>query len=219
MAKITLSGYIKRIEAKYIKAREEYEKKAEELEGLKIKHDNLDKSLYSPQGLTKINAEYDENRRKALIELEEIRQNFIKAAADIQTDSDKVFDRVYEFTPELVDASGLAILDGANLSDREIRRLARGYQERGNNTMLFICAERLKNLDDPENFKLRAEAHKLREDRPDHDILDGFTESCAHALRDNRVLADGIAAHHDEFLLSHLAAADQIAADVPDVWK
>lgn len=216
MTQVNLTTYIKQIEAKYITAREDYEKKAAELEKLKTDYINLNRSLYSAQGLTIIDEKYYKARRTKERELSEIGENFTKDAEQIQANADKIFNKVYGFTPELVDNRGLAILESANMSDKEIIKLAEYYKENFNNTMFFICADKLKDKDNPDNIKIMGEAQRLRDSRPDHDIIAGFVHCCNSALKPDKLLSDGVAKHHEEFLQSHIAAAEKIIANVPN---
>lgn len=219
MAQANLTTYIKQIEAKYITAREDYEKKTAELDKLTKDYKDLDRSLYSSQGLTVMDEKYYIARRTKERELNEIGENFTKDAEQIQANADKIFNKVYGFTPELVDNRGLAILESANMTDKEIIKLAEYYKENFNNTMFFICIDKLKDKNNPDNIKIMGEAQRLRDSRPDHDIIAGFVHCCNSALRPEKFLSDGVAKHHEEFLQSHIAAAENITANVPDIWS
>lgn len=219
MAKARLSSYIKKIESKYIIAREKYEKACNELDMIESRHRNLDKTLYSRNGLEKEFLEYVDQKENKIKELSVIRDGFLADCTDIVKDSDKVFDRRFGYNPADIDNNGLAILENGNPTPSEIMRLGNLYKEQGNNTMLFMCAERLKDSKDIDVMGWCAMATMDRRTRPDHDNLDGFIEVCKAGLRDDVNLSNGIHKRHDEFLVDAITRGDEITVDVPNPWE
>lgn len=217
---IKLSSFIKKIEAKYIQARDKFEKISKDLKQAEADYSALDRNMYSSEGWQKKCKEYDDKRKALLKEYEKVREEFAQATEDIKSESNKVFDRKYVYMPEQVDPNGLTILDKGNPTEREIVRLGNDYRAKGNSTMLFICAERLKESQDDTIRRWAVDALRPRKDRSDHKVIDGFVESCNYGLRDDAMLAD--AYHnkvHDNALVESVRAGDNITVSTANPWE
>lgn len=220
MAKAKLSGFVKKIDSNYIKAREKYNAVAGELDRIEINYRNIDKKLYSPDGLLKAENQYLADKKKKTAELTAIREEFMETCENIIKESDKVFDRKYGFDPRDIDNNGLLILDKGNPTEQEIMRLGDKYADAGNATMLFMCAERLKNSDNAEIRKWYASAIANRNTRPDHDILNEVIATCHGGLRDDVVLSNNVHNRlHDATIEDCIAKGDAITIEVENPWE
>lgn len=220
MAKAKISSAVKKIENKYIKAREQYEKITKEIENLERGFEALDKSLYSSVGMQAEKEKYQKQRKELEAEFSKIRKEFRQEAEIIKKDSDKIFDRKYCYTPQDIDANGLAILDKGNLTASEIMRLGENYKAQGNNTMYFMCADKLKDNDDATVRAWRINAKALRDSREDHAILDEFTGVCLKGLRDEINLSNSVHKHlHDDSFRYHVNQGDGITVEVENPWE
>ena len=217
---IKLSSYVKKIEAKYMQAREKFEKITKDLVQAEADYKALDRNMYSSEGWQKKCNEYDDKKRALLKEYKKVREEFAQAADNIKAESNKIFDRKYIYMPEQVDPNGLTILEKGNPSEREIVRLGNDYKAKGNSTMLFICAERLKESQDDTIRRWAVDALRPRKDRSDHKVIDSFVESCNYGLRDDAMLSD--AYHnkvHDNALVESVKAGDTISVTTVNPWE
>ena len=145
MSKIKLTTYLNKIESKYIKAREDWENLQKELKEEETRYQNIKWINLSSQGKVEEQNAHIKKNREISQRLEQIRKDFEKSVSDIVRDSDKVFNRAYQYTSEDVDMNGVAILQNGNMNDKELIELAKSYRLKGNNTMYFMVAEKLKH--------------------------------------------------------------------------
>lgn len=220
MAKAKLSNYIKQIEKKYSKAREEYNKVVADLEKSEKAYNAIDKSMFTTAGMNAETQKYLDKKKSAIDKITKIRGEFLQECDAIKNSSDAVFDRKYGFIPQDIDANGLAILEKGNPTPQEIMRLGDRYKKQGNNTMLFMCAEKVKNIEREDIKAWYSNAVKDRlSPRPDHDCINGFIEICVAGLRDDVLLSNGVNNRHDEFLQEHLNASDAIEVDISNPFE
>ena len=225
--KMKLSNYLDKVEEKYIKARSEWSSLQKELKAEDDRFNNIKWANLSQQGRFEESENHKKNRREILAKLDKLRADFKKSADDIQTDSDKVFNRMYQFTAGDVDPNGVAILQNGALKDSELMQLAETYRKQGNYTMYFMFADKLKK--DKDHIKMtdsekRAQAYyenaqKRRDTREDHDVLEAFRDVCLYGLRDEDYLSNGVHNEHDGFYQKHRGIAEGIETDVSVPWK
>lgn len=227
MSKIKLTTYLNKIESKYIKAREDWENLQKELKEEETRYQNIKWINLSPQGKIEEQNAHIKKNREISQRLEQIRKDFDKSASDIVKDSDKVFNRAYQYTSEDVDMNGVAILQNGNMNDKELMELAESYRLKGNNTMYFMVAEKLKHdkpfemLSDTEREAegYWREAHRRRTTREDHECFDGFRDICLKALRDEGYLSNGIHKQHDSLYQRYKDFADGVEVEAPSPWE
>ena len=229
MSKVSLKTYIKKIESKYIVAREKYESVVNKLNVENERYNSIDRALYNVQGLAQIDEEHHKKISEYKNTLVGIANDFKANAGSVTAESDKVFDSIFCYTPKDIDANGMAILEHGGMTTKEIRKLANDYKKQGNNTMYFMCAERLKDSELPEDKAVYGEALMLRRDRPDHSAIDSMIELCSGGLRietafsvkleDGISASDAMHARHDELLQDILSKADAISADVSNPFE
>ena len=229
MSKISLTTYIKKIEASYIIAREKYETITAKISAENERYNSIDRNMYNMQGLTQIDELHKEEIKKLEKQIATINDDFETKVSNIKEESDKIFDSKYCYTPKDIDAKGMAILEYGGLTTKEIRKLANDYKKQGNNTMYFMCAECLKDSELPEDRALYGNALSLRKERPDHNLLDGFVEMCKSGIRtrttfsnklENGISAsDRIHAEHENILRSVLSNADSITIDIDNPFE
>lgn len=201
MSKIKASAYIKKIEAKYCKAREEWEKAVKNLDLLEVEKANINRKLYTTEGLNKIDAEYLSKRKEHKAKMIASRERFGEEVTEIKAECMAVFDSKYRYTPSDIDTAGLALLEHGNMSERELAEIATKYKDAGNTTMYFLYAEKLKDSKTPEYYGIYVKAVSIRETRPDKELLDAFEYVCDMGLRDDKNLANGVHNRlHDETL-------------------
>lgn len=227
--KVCLSNYIAKIEEKYQEARKEWEKINNEIKTENKRFDKIEWLYLTPEGITA-------ERNRHYVKLEEIRskfgavrEKFEKDFEAIKESSDKVFDFGYKHKPELIDNNGLAIINNSNLDVNEIIDLAESYRSKGNMTMYFLVAEKLRGVGEGKDSRALTEserkartywegAHNKRQYREDHDLLEGFKEVCTASLRDDVFLATNIQNLHEDFYNQHLNRASEIVVDTPAPW-
>ena len=226
MSKIKLTTYLNKIEAKYIKAREEWVSLQKKLKMENDRFENIKWGNLSLDGKTEERNKHEEIKKDIYKKLEKLRNDFSDSVDSIQDDSDKVFNRLYRFTPEDVDEKGVAIIQTANLKSSELIDLAESYRAKGNPTMYFMVAEKLK-VDKP-TIKMTEQEKEAsayytkaqeRRNRDDHQLLQNYKEVCMMALRDEDYLSDGIDKIHDDFYQGHKEEADLIEVDSVAPWE
>ena len=177
--KVKLSQYLDRIETNYKEARNTWEKIQSELEAEENRFNGIHWEDFSMQGVTNERVKH-EGIKKALYEmLEAIRTSFKESVDNVISDSDKVFDSAFRFTPDKVDQNGVAILQNGALSIPELIELGEKYRTSGNYTMYFMVAEKLKS-DKPlitatkterDGIEYYLKAKSRRDSREDHELL------------------------------------------------
>ena len=220
MARAKLSSYIKKIENKYIVAREKYAEIEKKLNELEQEHRSTNKSDYSVQGMQKKDAEYLEKKRALIAQLQAVRDDFTKTYEEIKKESDEVFYRKYCYNPADVDDKGLAILEKGNPTEQEIMQLGARYEQQGNNTMMFMCADKLGNSKDLDIKAWAQRAAAMRGERKDHRVLDKFAGVCLSALRDEISLSNNIHDNlHEQAYNEGVTAGDSITVEVGNPWE
>lgn len=226
MGRIKLSTYLNKIEAKYIKAREDWEKTQNELIQEEERFNNIKWSNYSPQGRQEESTKHQEKKKALREKFEEIRKTFSEDVEKIKESSDKVFSKLYKHTPGEVDMNGVALLNNSSLSPVELLELAESYRNSGNYTMYFMVADRMKSdksLDSMDEAEKTArayyeEARRQRKKRTDHELLEGFRDICLKALREERGVSDGIHRHHEEFYQEYKNSSDRVEVVSDSPW-
>ena len=212
-----LSTYIDEIEKKYIKARYEWEKLQKVLEDEEKRYNAIDWKMYTFEGQQAEYSKHNEIRKKVAEKLEELRRSFMKEAESIREHSDIIFNSRYQFTPKNVDNNGVALLQVGNLSIRDLMRLGADYKEKGNYTMYFLVASKLKESPEFERDKEAAqfwsEAEGEKNHREDHDIINDMVKLCVSGLRDEDYLSNGIDGHHGELFAGIRARADEVTSN------
>lgn len=219
MANVKLSNYILKIDECYKLARTNYENILNKISENDTKYRDVDRSIYTPNGLKKIDAEYYENKKILQKELANVTDTFIRDANKVINASNELFDKKYSFVPANIDANGLAILNNANLSEKEVMQLCDDYLKNDNTTMFYMCAEKLKNADDISARTYYNNAHYMRENRPDAVVINAMMELCKKGLRTDATLANGMNKKHDSFVNAILSDAENIQVAVTDVWS
>lgn len=229
MAKLKLSSYIKRIEAKYVIAREKYEVIAEKIKAEEEAHNSLDRSKYSLQGLQEIQEAHREKIRSLKDDLIAVQNVFGEEANAVIKDSDSMFNRKYCYTPADIDNNGLVILEKGVLNDSDIIKMADDYLNAGNSTMYFLYADTFKDSQDDRLYNYYLNAHNMRTNRPDHILLNNMVDMCKAGLRVNTYYSEnineGITASnavnrkHEEWLSNVIKEADTIAVEVSNPWE
>ena len=229
MSKVSLTTYIKKIEAGYIIAREKYESITTKIIAENERYNSIDRNMYNVQGLNQIDELHKEEIRKLKNQIPIIKDEFEKKVAGIKAESDKIFDSKFCYTPKDIDANGMAILEHGGMTTKEIRKLANDYKKQGNNTMYFMCAERLKESELPEDRAIYDEASRLRRERPDHKSIDAMYSLCIAGLRTETSLSSNIEAgiqaskamndKHAELMQDILATADTITINVANPFE
>lgn len=227
MSKVKLTSYLNRIEAKYIKAREEWEKIQEQLNQEEERFNNIKWMNYSAQGVREEKEKHSACKNKLLMELEKVRSDFSESVEEIKKDSDKLFNRVFQYTASDIDQNGVTILQNSTMSSSELMNFAESYREKGNYTMYFMIAEKMKS-DKPDiemtedDKKARAYYEKAlarRQTREDHELIEAYKEVCLKMLRDERYLADGIHKIHDDFYNGYKEEAEKIETETVSPWE
>lgn len=220
MAKAKLSGFIKKIESNYLQAREKYNAVAKELERIEINYRNIDRKMYSQEGVKKAEERYFSDKKKKKAELTQIQAEFMETCENIIKESDKVFDRKYGYDPRDIDNNGLLILDKGNPTEQEIMRLGDKYADAGNTTMLFMCAERVKDSKNNDVQKWYANATRSRNARPDHDIFSELVTVCYAGLRDDPQLSDNVHNRlYDSTIENCITKGDEITVEIENPWE
>lgn len=230
MAKAYLKDYVKKIESKYLLARSKYIACVEKLKAENDKYNHVDKSQYTYKGLQILNAKHNDIIAKCREDMDAIRMQFVADASEIVKASDKVFNRMYCYTPSDIDSNGVTILEKGSLDNAEIMRLGLEYLQTGNSTMYFMCADKLKGAEDAESRKYYLDAINMRRDREDHKIFDYVINMCSAGLRTGTIYdsndIDGaisscemIENNMDDYLSRALEDAENIAIPVANPWE
>lgn len=188
-------------------------------------YNNIEWIKYSLEGKTAERNKHEETKSSIYKELETLRENFTKAVESIEEDSDKVFDRKYQYKTGEIDIKGVALLQSGALKIDEIINIGEDYLKSGNYTMFFMCADKLKQ-DKPvnqldgaekraEGFYNKAQSMKERED---HELLESFRDICLKSLRNEDYLSNGIHNIHDEFYQKYKESASGIAVSSESPW-
>ena len=222
-----LTTYLNKVEAKYIKAREDWEKLQQELKDENDRYQNIKWINLSPQGKNEEQNNHIKKKNEISNKLDQIRKDFEKSVSDIVKDSDKVFNRSFQYTSEDVDMNGVAILQNGLMTDKELMELAESYRLKGNYTMYFMVAEKLNKkkpfemMSDSEReaYSYYNVSHQRRIAREDHACLEGFKDVCLKALRDEDYLSNGIHKEHDNFYQKYKSISEEIEAVVPSPWE
>ena len=222
---IKLSSYLNKIEAKYIEARETWEKIQKKLHDEDERYNNIEWIKYSLEGKTAERNNHEETKSGIYKELEALREGFIKSAESIEAASDEIFDRKYQYKTGEIDLKGATLLQTGALKTDEIINIATDYLNSGNYTMYFMCADKLKQdkpLEQLSGAEERAEsfyntAQKMKE-REDHALLEGFTDVCLKSLRNEDYLSDGIHKMHNEFYERYKNSAEEIEVKTESPW-
>lgn len=227
MSKIKATSYLNKIEAKYVNAREKWEKLQKELKEEDIRYQNIKWSNLSNQGRLEEGENHKNKKAEIYNKLAQLRKDFEESVDNIQKDSDKVFNRVFQYTSNDVDMKGVAIIQNSFMSDSELIELAESYRKSGNYTMYFMVSEKLKK--DKPHIKLSEsekeanayyeKAHRRREIREDHELYEGFKTVCLKALRDEDYLSNGIDNEHNNFYQNYRECAEGIEAEAPSPWE
>ena len=231
MSKITLGRYLNKIEAKFEQLHEQYEKVQKNYWDKFTKYSQTDRFKYSPQGLRELDETFKADKEKYEADVQNIQKEFAEASEKIMSDSDKVFDRLYEFTPQDIDAAGIELVKSSGMSYRELMKLGQKYRDQGNMTMYYYCAS---HIDEDEKIKhtpleMRSDVEKLvmqfkthaekeRATREDHDIMEGFIYLCNAALGDRKTLADAVYKEHEGEYERHYKLAQEISVETSTPW-
>lgn len=198
----TMKSYLNKILDSYTEARKTYE---DELRTIERIQKQTEKALRSgnltPTGM--------EHRRKSAAEAIQEAQDTLHAAvkeaedsfAAVRAEVDNIFGAAYRISPDKLDVSTVEILKSDMLSVSELKELAASYTD--NYTMLRYIGkyarERAQKRSD-ETEDLMPLAYQI--DRiPTHRHLEGvdaMIHLCSSALRDDSVLANGVASRLDE---------------------
>ena len=226
MSRTKLTTYLNKVEAKYIKAREDWEKLQNELKKENERYQNIKWINLSPEGRNEEKNNHEKIKSEIYKKLDTLRTEFSSSVDNIQSDSDKVFNRLYKITPEDVDEKGVAILQTTNLKSNELIDLAESYRTKGNSTMYFMIAEKLKtdktvstmSESEKEAFSYYEKAQE-RKNRDDHALLQNYKEICLKALRNEDYLSEGIDKIHDDFYQKYKEEADSIEVEIVTPWE
>lgn len=229
MAKVKLSAYINKIEAKYILAREKWEAIQKELVEETDKYNNMDWSRYTWQGRNEVSQAYFEKAAELKKKLEDVREEFKTSVEDIRKDSNKLFDRTYCYKAGDIDPNGMAIIQNGALNNKELMGIANDYRASGNYTMYYMVAAAIKENQAPrdiwkqEDFDAQAykmEAARRRASREDHELIDTMKELCLYGLRDEENRANGTHNYlHAQTYAEITEMAGDIEAAAPDPWE
>ena len=219
---IRLTSYLNKIEAKYVKAREEWSRLQQKRVDEEDRYNKIDWSLYSFEGQKKEYTDHLLKRKEISKEFEDLRDSFNEAVEEIKADSDKVFNRAYNYSSGDIDQKGIALLQVGNLSTRDLMSLAEDYRQQGNNTMYFLIASKMgedKGLSgDKEAFSFYSEAERKKNSRDDHDMIESMRTLCISGLRDEDYLSDGIDKQHESLYSSLREQADGITTETDSPW-
>ncbi|SCW28249.1 hypothetical protein SAMN05660484_00230 [Eubacterium ruminantium] len=228
MSKVKLTSYLNKIESNYIKTREKWEKLQKELKDEETRYNSLDLTLMNDKGMNKEFTLHMEKKKDIYKKIEGLRHEFEESVQKVKSDSDKIFNKNYQYTPSEIDSNGVTILQNGDLSDRELMELAERYRKSGNYTMYFMATDKMKIDQIPEarlgakDKEMRAYKNKARErrnSREDHELLNSFGEICLKALRDEDYLSNGIHKAHDGFYQEYKNYTDNIVSDVASPWE
>ncbi len=232
MAKVTLGSFINKLESKFEKSHEAWEKAQKTYWEKFTKYSQTDRFKYSPDGLREIDEQYKKDKEKFEEDIATIQKDFKEYAEQIEKDAGKIFDRLYEFTPADMDAAGVELVKSSGMSDTELMKLGQKYREQGNMTMYYYCASHIDKdgkvektpievRSDYENLtqKFKKNAENERRDRKDKDLLEGFALLCDAALRDNKTLADGVYKKHESEYVRHYQLAQEIATADSSIFE
>ena len=229
MAKAVLSHYVKKIEAKYLLAKEKYMSIVDQINKENERYNNLNKANYSAQGITALRAELEQKTMSLRAEMDAIRAQFEIDAREIVKESDKIFNRRFSYTPADIDNNGITILEKGNLSDTEVMQMADNYLQAGNSTMYFLCAERLKASEDANCRSYYGRANTMRNEREDHKIFDEIINICSAGLRTETTMShdlkDAIQAgniidnNRGAYLHDVVTKAESITVEVANPWE
>ena len=229
MAKVTLGSFINKLESKFEKSHEAWEKAQKTYWEKFTKYSQTDRFKYSPDGLREIDEQFKADKEKFKENIATIQKDFKEYAEQIKKDAGKIFDRLYEFTPADMDAAGVEIVKSSGLSNAELMKLGNKYKEVGNNTMYFYCASHIDvdkknglemlNNEEAKALQYKELAEMERRNRKDKEILEGFTLLCDAALRDNKTLADGVYKDHESEYVKHYQLAQEIATADSSIFE
>ena len=222
---IRLTSYLDKIEAEYNKSRNEWSTLQKKLQEEEKRFNNIEWINYSLEGKTTERNKHEETKKNIYKEFEALREGFTKAVETIKADSDKIFDRKYQYKTGEIDLKGATLLQTGALKTDEIINIATDYLNSGNYTMYFMCADKLKQskpLNQLSEAEKRADsfynnAQRMKE-REDHDILEGFSDVCLKSLRNEDYLSDGIHKMHNEFYDRYKNSASEIEVKTESPW-
>ena len=225
MSKIKLSSYLNKVESKYILAREEWEKIQKEIKEENEKYNNNKWQNYTQKGIEDIQIGHFKKLKELSEKMDQVRSKFENAVSEIMKDSDKVFNKVYQYTPTDVDINGVAILNNGLMGTNELIDLAESYRKSGNMTMYFMVADKLKpdkvsdkmDESDWKAYSYYTNSRQARQ-RNDHECIEGFRDICLKALRDEDYLSNGVHKMHDEFYQKYMDYSEGIETEVESPW-
>ena len=223
----SITSYVNRIEQVFQQSLKAWQKYQDILTENDKKYNETDWTLYTQEGKEKARLDKMAKTEQIYKEIDKVRADFQEKVRAIIKESDALFDPYFEYNPSKVDPNGLAIQQNGGLEIPELINLAESYRTKGNLTMYYMCAEKLKqsktsermNLDELKAKAYYEKAKKDRQTRADHQIYDSFMGFCMASLRDDKMLADGITARHDEFYQEHLNASKEVIAKIENPWE
>lgn len=223
----SITSYVNRIEQVFQQSLKAWKKYQDILTENDKKYNETDWTLYTQEGKEKARLDKMAKTEQIYKEIDKVRADFQDKVKAIIKESDALFDPYFEYNPSKVDPNGLAILQNGGLEIPELINLAESYRTKGNLTMYYMCAEKLKqsktsdrmNLDELKAKAYYEKAKKDRQTRADHQIYESFLGFCMASLRDDKILSDGITARHDEFYQEHLNASKEVIAKIENPWE
>ena len=228
MSKVKLTSYLNKIESNYIKTREKWEKLQKELKDEETRYNSLDFTSMNDKGMNREFTLHMEKKKDIYKKIEGLRHEFEESVQKVKSDSDKIFNKNYQYTPSNVDQNGIAIIQNGKLGNKELMELAESYRQSGNNTMYFLVSDKMTvpsetfsrlSAEEQSIYKYYQEAQRRKSTREDHELLDGYASICAKALRDEDYLSNGIHKAHDGFYQEYKNYTDNIVSDVASPWE
>lgn len=240
----SLRGYITKIEAKYIKYLEEWEKVAQKIDAEMASYKDYreHQDRYTNLGIQEKEQEHRSKMEKLQEELAEIKPKFEVECEAIKRQSDAIFDKKYKYDPSLIDEKGVYLLQNSIMSIDERIDLAEGYKNQGNMTMYYLVADSLqKEVDKPTHERTEAEARGAayyqtarytRDVREDHALIDSMMIRSGVALDVASPMAketfgkeldlDSVRAfqtQHDALVSEVFELSDNVTANVTTPWE
>lgn len=229
MASVKLSAYIMKIDNAYQSARAKYESIVKDMQAENERFKKVNKEHYTSIGYNALEVEHLKKIESLKADLENVSKDFNADVETVIANSDALFDRKYCYTPKDIDPNGITILEHGHPGEHEIKKLADSYLNAGNSTMYFMCAEKLKDSKDPAYSSYYANAMRMRDARPDHDLLQSMvyycnaglrtTSSYSNNLEESIDASQGVHNKHADLINDILENAEQISVAVEDPFN
>ena len=124
MSKVKLTSYLNKIESNYIKTREKWEKLQKELKDEETRYNSLDFTSMNDKGMNREFTLHMEKKKDIYKKIEGLRHEFEESVQKVKSDSDKIFNKNYQYTPSNVDQNGIAIIQNVKFGNNELMELA-----------------------------------------------------------------------------------------------